>query len=163
MKLFFQRHDSKMDGHVCETCGKTFTLSYNLERYEEQVHVKRKNHQCGICKKEFARKQHKELHLKTCSRHVQGGDIDRKKFTSAKKLEFSPQLRIAAFDGINADWVIKIPEDYNMVDPVVLLKEALKSMKSIITKHLHDHTKRLKYAVSGYVIIPLWLRSRTKI
>ena len=101
MKLFFQRHDTKMDGHVCETCSKTFTFSHNLERHKEQVHVKRKNHQCGICGKEFAPKQHKELHLKTCSRH--GGDIDRKKFTSAKKLEFSPQLRIAAFGGIIAD------------------------------------------------------------
>ena len=39
-----------------------------------------------------------------------------------------------------------------MVDPVVLLKEALKSMKSIITKHLRYHTKRLKYTVSGFVI-----------
>ena len=39
-----------------------------------------------------------------------------------------------------------------MVDPVVLLKEALKSMKSIITKHLRDHTKRLKYTVSAFVV-----------
>ena len=25
-------------------------------------------------------------------------------------------------------------------------------MKSIITKHLHDHTKKLKYTVAGHVI-----------
>ena len=67
MKLFFQRHDSKMDGHMCEICNKTFSLSCNLKRHKVQVHEKRKNHQCGICGKEFARKQHKELHLKTCS------------------------------------------------------------------------------------------------
>ena len=152
MKLFFQRHDSKMDGHVCDICGKPFSLSCNLKRHKEQVHEKRKNHQCGICGKEFARKQHKELHLKTCSRQVQGGDIDRKKFTSAKKLEFSPQLRIATFGGIIADWIIKVPADYNLVDPIVLLKEAMKSMKLIITKHLRDHTKRLKYTVSGFVV-----------
>ena len=141
-----------MDGHVCEICSKTFSYSHNLKRHREQVHEKKRNHQCGICHKKFARKQYKEWHLKTCSRHVQGGEINRKKFTSAKKLEFSPKFRIAAFGGIIADWTIKIPDDYSMVDPVILLKEAMKSMKSIITKHLRDHTKRLKYTVSGFVV-----------
>jgi len=141
-----------MDGHICEISSKTFSYSRELKRHREQVHEKKIHHQCGICRKEFARKQHKEWHVKTCSRHVQGGEINSKKFTSAKKLEFSPHFRIAAFGGIIADWTFKIPDDYNMVDPVVLLKDAMKSMKSIITKHLRDHTKQLTHTVSGYVI-----------
>ena len=55
---------------------------------------------------------------------------------------FSLQLRIADFDGIIAEWIIKIPDDYSMVDPVILLKEAMKSMKIIIKK----------YTVTGHVI-----------
>ena len=141
-----------MAGHVCEICSKTFSYSHTLKRHREQVHEKRKNHECGICHKTFARKQHKEWHLKTCSRNVQGGEIIQKNYTKTKKLVFSPQFRISAFGGIIADWVIKIPDDYSMVDPVILLMEAMKSMKTIITKHLHDHTKRLKYTVAGHVI-----------
>ena len=39
-----------------------------------------------------------------------------------------------------------------MVDPVILLKEAMKSMKTIIKKHLLDNTKKWKYTVAGHVI-----------
>ena len=39
-----------------------------------------------------------------------------------------------------------------MVDPVVLLQKAAKSMKAIIIKHLHKHTRRLKFTMSIHVI-----------
>ena len=141
-----------MDGHNCDSCSKTFTREDNLKRHTEQVHGDRKSHECGICQKKFARKQHKEWHLRTCSQHVQGGEIKRKNYTSSQDLKFSPKLRIAAFGGIIAEWVIRFPDDYGMVDPIILLKEAVKSMKEIIIQHLHDHTKKLKFIMSVHVV-----------
>ena len=47
---------------------------------------------------------------------------------------------------------IKIPTDYYLINPVVLLEEAFRSFKDIITKHLYDHTKKLKYIMSAHVI-----------
>ncbi len=141
-----------MDGHNCAICSKTFTRSDNLKQHIDQVHGECGKHQCGICQKKFARKQHKEWHMRTCPRRVQGGEIKRKNYTLAKDLKFSPQFRIAAFGGIIAEWTIIIPDDYQMIDPNILLLEALRSMKTIIMKHLHDHTKKLKYTISEYVV-----------
>ena len=69
--------------YTCEICDpvKTFTRGVDLRRHVKQVHEKEKHYQCGICKKEFARKAHKEEHLKRCSYK-----------TGAGKIEFTPVL-----------------------------------------------------------------------
>ena len=143
---------SEMDGYQCTVCRKSFTLEKSLHRHTKQVHEKIKSHECGICHKQFARKQHKEWHLRTCSRKVQGGAVVvEKNYKPVRNLQFTPKFRIAAFGGIIAEWYIEIPYDYHMVDPVLLLQEAFKSFKEIITKHLYDHTKKLKYIMSAHV------------
>ena len=142
-----------MEGYQCTVCRKNFTKENNLHRHTKQVHEKIKMHVCGICHKRFARKQHKEWHLRTCSRKVQGGAVVvQKNYTSARNLKFTPKFRIAAFGGIIAEWYIEVPNDYHMVNPAFLLHEAFKSFKDIITKHLHDNTKKLKYIMSAHVI-----------
>ena len=141
-----------MDGHNCESCSKTFTRKSSLKRHEEHVHYEKRQHVCGICQKRFARKQHKEWHLRTCSLNIQGGGIKRKDYTPTQELKFSPKLHSSAFGGMFADWAIKLPHDYDMIDPVFLLQEAVKSMKDIIVKHLNDHTKMLKFTMSVHTI-----------
>ena len=122
--------------------------SKSLRRHSKRVHEQNRRHKCRICHKTFARKQHKEWHLRVCSRNIQGGDIKQKNYTNTTKFVFLSQFRIATFGGIIAKWIVKFPDDYSMVDPVTLLKEAMKSMKSIIKNHLLGNTKRLKYTVA---------------
>ena len=85
---------------------------------------------------------------------VQGDGISNCKDNNVPtgKLEFNPKLRSSAFGGIIPTWVIKFPDDYGMIDPVFLLQEAVKSMEEIITNHLYEHTKKLKYTMSIHAI-----------
>ena len=144
--------EDKADNHKCEKCSKVFTLKKNLRQHIKIVHEKQKLHECGLCQKKFGRKQHKELHLRTCSRNVQGGKLQGKSYKAIPNLKFSPILRHSSFGGIAADWIIHFPDDYKLVDPTVLLQTSTKSMKEIITKHLYDHTKRLKFTMSIHVV-----------
>ena len=141
-----------MAGSTCGVCSKSFTTASGLKRHTKQVHEQERKHVCGICHKTFARKQHKEWHLRVCSRNIRGGEIKQKNYTKTSKLVFAPKFRISAFGGIIAEWIIKVPDDYNLVDPAILLKEAMKSMKTVIKKHLLDNTRRLKYTVAGHVV-----------
>ena len=142
-----------MDEHQCIVCERSFTRESNLKRHVQQSHKKIKKHECGICNRQFARKQHKEWHLRICSQKVQGGSVVvEKDYVSSRNLQFTPKLHKSAFGGIIAEWYIKIPADYYMISPVVLLEEAFRSFKDIITKHLNDHTKKLKYVISAHII-----------
>ena len=143
-----------MEEHKCETCCKVFTMKKNLNQHRRQVHEERKIYECGICSKQFSRRQNKELHLLNCSRkiNVQGGELPVKTYKTLTNPKFSPILRKSAFGGCFADWFIKYPGDYRLVDPNVLLQAAAESMKEIIKDHLYKHTKRLKFTMSIHVV-----------
>ena len=145
--------DHQMDDRQCIVCKKGFTRESDLQRHVQQVHKKIKTHECGICHRQFARKQHKEWHLRICSRKVQGDGVAvQKNYVTTRNLQFTPIFHTSIFGGIFAEWYIKIPTDYYLINPVVLLEEAFRSFKDIITKHLYDHTKKLKYIMSAHVI-----------
>ena len=57
--------------YQCDYCDywgrtKTFTMKKNLYRHLRDIHLKERLHECSICHKKFARKQHKDLHLQRC-------------------------------------------------------------------------------------------------
>ena len=141
-----------MEEHRCEKCTKVFTMKKNLNQHIRSVHEEQKLHECGICQKKFARKQHKELHLKTCSMKVQGGMLRSKSYKPIANLKFSPMQGKTAFGGVFADWMIEYPDDYRLVDPIVLLRESVQAMKDIILDHNKKHTKRLKFTMSIHVV-----------
>ena len=140
--------------HKCVKCSKTFTEKRNLTRHVKSIHENQNPYECGICSRTFSRKQHKELHLRTCSGNVniQGGKLYVKSYKTIPNLKFSPTLRQSAFRGIASDWMIYFPEDYYMVDPTILLKEATNTMKGIIMNQLYKHTKKLKFTMSIHVV-----------
>ena len=119
--------------HKCELCPKTFTEKKNLNWHNRQVHDGEKQHLCGICSRTFSRKTNKDLHLKTCSSKVNiGGEIQKKSYKTSSNLEFIPKKKASAFGVIIAEWVIEYPKDYNLIDPILLLKRSTAAMKDII-------------------------------
>ena len=120
-----------------------FTRRDNLRRHVKEVHVKEKRYQCGICKMGFAQKTHKEEHLKTCLYKTGAG---------RRKIEFTPIRVSSAFGGVFAEWKVDIPEDYDSASPHPLLRAALHVMEDPILKHNAEHTKRLKFTASAYVV-----------
>ena len=139
--------------YKCEQCPKVFTMKKNLKRHISNVHDTDKPHQCSICEKTFARKQHKELHLKTCAQKGEGvKQQEGKKYKKLPCIKFSPIIRTSAFGGIYTDWMIKFPDDYHLVDPRVLLQKAVKAMTNEIEKHLHKDGQRLKFTMSVFVV-----------
>ena len=124
-----------MKEYTCEICDpvKMFTLRSNLKRHVKQVHGKEKQYQCGICKMEFARKAHKEEHLKRCSYKAGVGMI-----------EFTPVH-------VSTDWSVDIPADYHAVDPYLLLREAINAFRDPILKYNVARMQKLKFTVSAYV------------
>ena len=55
--------------HRCETCGKTFDRSDNLNRHR-RVHNGEKPFECSRCEKRFADKSALNRHLKAHDKHV---------------------------------------------------------------------------------------------
>lgn len=141
-----------MEEHKCENCCKVFTRKDNLNRHVRAVHGEKKLHECGICSRKFSRKQHKEWHLLTCTRNVQGGNLQRKSYKNVSNLKFTLTPGKTAFGGVFADWVIYFPDDYRLVDPVILLQTATKAMKETILKHNAKNTKQLKFTMSIHAI-----------
>ena len=141
----------------CEKCSKTFTRKSDLKRHITQVHDEKKLYQCGICSKRFSRKQHKEWHLRVCSMKV-GGTIQEKScdeekvYKTISNLTFTPMKGKTAFGGIFTDWSIVYPDDYQLIDPIILLNKSVQDMKDIIIAHNKKYTKRLKFLMSIHVV-----------
>ena len=137
-------------------CDKVFVWKKDLNRHVRTVHENQKKHACGNCGKTFARKTHKEMHLRTCSNHattVGEGIRKRKRYdTKSVVLKFTPILRKSAFRGCFADWKIVFPRDYDAVDPVRLLSGAALAMKDIISDVMREHTGRLKFTMSIHAV-----------
>ena len=131
----------------CQTCKQVFTLKKNLRCHVREVHGKQKKHECGICKKKFARKNDKNMHRRRCSlnigKQLRGTKVD---------LDFTPTLRQSAFGGCFADWKMIFPEDYHCIDLNTLLSASTLSMKDILVKHLHEHTGKLKFTMAIHVV-----------
>ena len=139
----------------CHQCSKEFRTKQNLYRHEREVHNTEKTHGCGICGKRFARKSHKTMHLRTCSRKVLSSVAavaDRRRKKVVVDLHFTPTLRLSAFGGCFADWKIVFPRDYDAVDLVYLLSTSTAAMKDTIAEHLLEHTKQLKFTMSLHVV-----------
>ena len=131
-----------VENYKCGLCPKSFTKKKNLSQHHRQVHEEQKLHQCGICSKTFFRKMNKELHVKTCSRNVCiGGEVQKKSYRPATDLKLVPRKEKSAFGGCFADWTIRYPRDYNLIDPTVLLKKSTMAMKDTILNHNAKHTK----------------------
>ena len=130
------RQVDKMVGYTCEICDpvKMFTRRNNLKRHVKQVHEKETQYQCGICKMEFARKAHKEDHLKSCSYKADLG-----------KIEFTPIY-------VSTDWRVDIPADYHGVDPYPLLRTAINAFRDSILKHNTEHMPKLTFTITAYVV-----------
>ena len=132
----------------CQQCSKEFTAKKNLNAHIREVHKAEKTHGCGICGKRFARKSHKTMHLRTCSRNfsssVAAAAPDRRGKKVVVDPHFTPTLCRSAFGGCFADWKIGFPRDYDLVDPVYLLSTSTAAMGDTITEHLLEHTKQLK-------------------
>ena len=126
----------------CKQCTKTFTEKRNLTRHINDVHEKQKIHECGICQKQFTRKRNKELHLKHCSgKRNHQGTIQDRTYKPANDLTFNVTLRQSAFGGCFSDWMIGYPQDYYFIEPIVLLKASVKTMKSTLINHLREHNQ----------------------
>ena len=125
-----------MSDYTCEICDpvKTFTRRADLKRHVKQVHEKEKRYKCGICQREFARKAHKEEHLKSCSYKADAG-----------KIEFTPVY-------VSTDWRVDIPADYHGVDPYPLLHTAINSFRDSILKHNSEPMQKLTFTISAYVV-----------
>ena len=50
--------------HLCETCGKTFARTSELNRHRLTIHSKSKQSSCGLCGKTM-RKDNLNQHMKT--------------------------------------------------------------------------------------------------
>jgi len=124
-------------------------------RHVRDVHDMKASHQCGICSKKFKRKQHKELHLRTCSLAL-GHEIsvpkEKKKSTVLRNLTFNPVIRSSSFRGIATEWSIFYPDEYRYCDHLVLLKTSAAAMKESIETQLYAKTQRLKYVMSIHVV-----------
>ena len=81
-----------MDILKCQKCEKDFTLQKNLNQHERTVHANIKKHVCGICQKRFSRKNHKEMHLRVCSKRVMGSAAE-KVDNSEKKVDDGSLLK----------------------------------------------------------------------
>ena len=128
----------------CDTCKEVFKFKKNLRRHVREVHGKQKKHECGICKKRFGRKKHKDMHLRTCSRRVTS--------PMQKNLDFTPVLRKSALGGCFADWKIEIPKDYRGIDLATLLSASTMSMKDVLTEHLRVQTPQLKFTMAIHTV-----------
>ena len=147
---------TRMENHQCHKCPKTFTEKKKLNRHDRSFHNEQKLHQCGICQKTFARKQHKDWHLRVCSMKV-GGTVQEsedpeKTYKTIQNLAFTPVKGKTAFGGVFTDWSITYPDDYQLVDPVILLNKSVHAMKDIIIAHNKKYTKRLKFVMSIHVV-----------
>ena len=140
----------------CISCDKVFTTKRSMKRHMKAVHEDIKPYKCDLCDKSYARKQHKDLHAKTCgSRLSNEGNqrsYNRKTFIKKPRLRFSRVRRISAFGGMSETWVIKIPKSYKMVEPHFILEKATRAMKKTIRLPLKDNTKRLNFTMSIHVI-----------
>ena len=126
----------------CEQCRKAFTEKRNLTQHIKDVHEKQKLHECEICQKQFTRKNNKELHLNSCSRKRNRQDtLQERTYKTANNLTFNIVLRKTAFGGCFADWIIVYPQNYYFIEPIVLLKASVKSMKNILLNHLREHNQ----------------------
>ena len=144
---------AKTGEHKCKNCPQTFTRKADLKRHSITIHDKVKPHQCGICSKRFARKQHKELHLRTCSLTTSTGIPSTKKSNKPMfSLKFHPRLRKSAFGGIVTEWSIGFPTDYRLCDLKTLLVTAATAMKDTIMRQLHEKTKKLKFTMSIHIV-----------
>ena len=113
------------------------------------------SHRCGICSKKFKRRQHKELHLRTCSLALGQGVSEpekKKKSTVARKLRFTPFIRSSSFGGLATDWSIMYPDEYRYCDPFLQLKSSITAMKGPIERQLYAKTMKLKYVLSIHVV-----------
>eukprot|EP01083_Nonionella_stella_P134126 408087_1 len=63
-------HSSSISGHIrqqfpCESCDKTFTHKYNLNRHTRDVHEKIRQFSCESCDKTFTQKCYLKIHINT--------------------------------------------------------------------------------------------------
>ena len=137
----------------CISCD---TSKRNVKRHMKVVNEDVKPYKCDLCDKSYARKQHKDLHAKTCgSRLSNEGNqrsYNRKTFIKKPRLRFSRARHISAFGGMSETWVIKIPKSYTVVEPRFILEKATRAMKKTIRLHLKGNTKRLNFTMSIHVI-----------
>ena len=144
---------SATEYYNCELCPKSFTKKKNLHQHERQVHGGEKPHKCGICSKTFSRKMNKELHVKTCTQNLCiGGEVQKKKYRTINDLKLVVIKKSSAFGGIIADWTIRYPHDYYLIDPFILLKKSAMTMKDVILEHNRTQTKRLKFNLSIHIV-----------
>ena len=93
----------------------------------------------------------KELHVRTCSLNI-GDEIQKKKYRTINDLKLAVIKKSSAFGGIAVEWTIRYPHDYNLIDPILLLKKSTKAMKNLILKHNLEQTRRLKFTISIHVV-----------
>ena len=139
--------------HKCGVCPKSFTTKSNLNQHTKHVHGGEKPHRCGICSKPFSRKRNRDMHLRTCSKVVSSGDQKKKKdYQHVPELNFSPFKRGIGFSGIIAEWTLYYPSCYALVDPLLLIKKSVFSMRDIILEHNLAQTRKMKYTMSLHIV-----------
>ena len=65
----------------CTECSKSFKNKTNLERHQNDVHLKLKPNVCHLCDKSFSQKQHLKTHVKLSH------STDRKRTRQESKLD----------------------------------------------------------------------------
>ena len=130
---------------------KEFTEKYNLDRHIKQVHQDNKLYECEVCGKRFARKNHRDYHLRICP-ISSGGKVTKEFNQTVEDLQFTPVLRSSAFEKAITWWEIKFPKQSYYIEPTLLLEKAIRSMKKTIQEELNTREPRMKFVMSVEVV-----------
>ena len=84
---------------------------------------------------------------------MKGGDAIQESEAPEKTYKTIPNLTFTPVNGgVFTDWSITYPDDYQLVDPIILLNKSVQAMKDIIIAHNKKYTKRLKFVMSIHVV-----------